>query len=238
MQDIARWVLKAIPKTAILPILSGPNRGFLWVVGASANYGCWIGWYERPFMDRVVSTVRPAMTVFDVGAHTGYYTLALSRLVGAAGRVFAFEASSANVIRLRRHLQLNHVKNVEIIEAAVTDHVGTAYFQDDDFRGALSSFGRPVKTVRLDDYPTPHFVKMDIERAETLALRGSTRILSENITTWFIATHGDCANTDCSEMLRNASNSIEQLTVGELWAQPSCASEVARAPQEPPPRPS
>jgi FkbM family methyltransferase len=219
MQNIARWALKAIPKTAVFPVLSGPNRGFRWVVGAG-QHGCWLGRYERYFVKRVAETVQPGMTVFDVGAHTGYYTLALSRLVGATGRVFAFEACSANVARLRRHLKLNRVNNVEIIEAAVSDRAGTAYFCDDDFRGRISNSGRSVKTVRLDAYPTPDFVKMDIEGAETLALRGSERILSEHVTIWFVATHGDCANTECSDMLRDARNSIEQLTVGELWAQP------------------
>src|SRR5881628_2781406 len=42
-----------------------------------------LGWFQRE--------VRAEETWLDIGAHYGYTAIALSRLVGAAGRVFAFE---------------------------------------------------------------------------------------------------------------------------------------------------
>ena len=35
--------------------------------------------------------IKPGMTVVDVGAHAGLYTMIASKLVGAEGRVVAFE---------------------------------------------------------------------------------------------------------------------------------------------------
>ena len=39
----------------------------------------------------VMRSLRPGQTFVDIGANVGYYTVIASRLVGASGRVFAFE---------------------------------------------------------------------------------------------------------------------------------------------------
>jgi FkbM family methyltransferase len=51
--------------------------------------------------------VRPGMTVLDVGANIGAHTLDLARLVGPAGRVYAFEPSAFAYTKLLRNLSLN-----------------------------------------------------------------------------------------------------------------------------------
>jgi hypothetical protein len=111
---LARWPLKAIPKKMVMPILSGRNRDLWWVSGLFVH-GCWLGWYEQ-CVELVATLIRPGMIAFDVGANVGFYTLLLSRGVGPKGRVIAFE------------LSLNKIDNVEIVEAAVSDREGTAYF--------------------------------------------------------------------------------------------------------------
>lgn len=182
-----RAPLRLIPKTAVVPILSGPNRGLRWVAG-SFNHGCWLGTYERRCAEFIAAQIRPGATVFDVGANVGYYTLLMAR---RAGRVFAFEPNPRNVGYLRQHLALNGITNAEVVEAAVSDKTGLAHFSGDGATGRLSSTGHGVKTVTLDDYPTPDFVKMDIEGAELSGIRGSSRIMRERSTSWFIALHGD-----------------------------------------------
>ena len=44
-------------------------------------------------LDRIVA---PGMTVADIGAQSGFYTLLLSKRVGAKGQVIAFEPLPAN----------------------------------------------------------------------------------------------------------------------------------------------
>src|SRR3972149_4894080 len=70
--------------------------------------------------------VRPAMTVYDVGAPLGFFTLALARLVGPQGRVLAFEPLPANVLLLRENLAMNPAgaANVQVVEAAVAGESG------------------------------------------------------------------------------------------------------------------
>ena len=138
------------------------------------------------------------MTAFDVGAHAGYFTLLLSRSVRSHGRVFAFEPEPTNIEHLRQHVRINGLTNVEIVEAAAADAGGSSRFDKTaaSMMGHLSRDGSAqVQTVRLDDFPTPDIIKMDIEGAETLALLGATRILSERHTQWFIELHGDCVST-------------------------------------------
>jgi FkbM family methyltransferase len=216
---LARWSLEAIPKSSILPILSGPNRGLRWIVGAG-QHSCWLGFYEKSFVDQVAAQIAPGMTVFDVGAHSGYYTLMLSRRVGPRGKVFAFEPNEINLLNLKKHLHLNRVRNVEIVEAAVTDRVGTACFYEEDYNSRLSDQGRLVKTVRLDDFPTPDFVKMDIEGAEQKALLGANRIVRGQATVWFIAIHGDHARIECPNLLSQEHYEITWASPGEFWAKP------------------
>ena len=87
---VMRLPLKIIPGNAVLPILQGPLRGARWVVG-SGTHGCWLGTYELPKVELFAGTIQEGMTVFDIGAHAGYYSLIASRAVGGAGHVVAFE---------------------------------------------------------------------------------------------------------------------------------------------------
>ena len=57
-------------------------------------------------MSRVV---KPGDYCVDVGAHIGYFTLLLSRLVGETGYVLAFEPGTNNLPKLKRNLELNHM---------------------------------------------------------------------------------------------------------------------------------
>jgi FkbM family methyltransferase len=102
---------------------------------------------------------------------------------------------------LRRHL--NGHKNLEVVEAAVSDKSGIAHFSGERATGRLSTTGHEVKTVMLDDYRSPDFIKMDIEGAELSAIQGSRRILEERNASWFIALHGEAARDVPDSMTAN-----------------------------------
>ena len=215
---LARLPLRAIPKSTVVPILSGPSKGLRWTVGAG-QHGCWLGTYESHFSRLIAKLVRPGMLAFDVGAHSGYFTLILSRLVGETGKVISFEPGPRSN-DLRRHIELNNLSNVEVVGAAVSDRSGTAFFNDIDYFGQLSQKGRPVEVVRLDDYPVPDFVKMDIEGAEVSALEGAGQILSAQRTIWLVAFHGVPAKLGVIKLLANSGLAIEWIRYAELLARP------------------
>ena len=149
--------------------------------------------------------VAPGMTVVDLGAHVGLHTLRLSRAVGKTGRVIAVEPSPANAALLRTHLAWNACQNVNVIEAAVGEQVGEIEFgfrpDATDPAGFANSIAYDiggdktrVKVTTIDEICrdfTPSVIKVDIEGAELLAVRGARELLSRSSPILLIAVHPD-----------------------------------------------
>lgn len=206
---LLRLPLQAVPKSAILPIVQGKLQGYKWIAGSS-NHGCWLGSYEYEKQQLIGKTVQPGTVAFDIGAHVGFYTLLFSELVGPKGQVFAFEPHPGNLEYLKRHLSINQVSNVQVVEGAVSDASGRVLFK----QGPNSSMGHvsdsgdfEVEQYSLDalviegNLPVPHYMKIDIEGAEYKALNGARRILQQFHPVIFLATHGAQVHQDCCQFL-------------------------------------
>jgi len=61
---------------------------------------------ERRFLERFL---KPGMTMLDIGAHHGFYTILAAKKVGPTGKVIAFEPSPRERRRLLFHLRLNRL---------------------------------------------------------------------------------------------------------------------------------
>lgn len=150
------------------------------------------GVFEQETAGLFCDLLAPGMVVMDVGANVGQYTLLAAPRVGPAGRVHAFEPTPRVAAKLRASVRLNGFANVAVNEAAVSEAPGQVtlyYVEDDDGENSIlgGKAGCPsvtVPAVTLDDYVAAHglgrvdVVKMDIEGAELLALRGARRLLS------------------------------------------------------------
>ena len=229
---LSRYPLRVLPPTLTVPILRGPLRGNKWVVG-SQRHAFWLGIYEPHMQSLIAREVKAGSVFYDIGANVGFYSLLAAKLVGD-GKVLAFEPWSANLAHLRRHLSLNRARNVEVMELAVSDEVGSAFFQPE----ATGAMGRlleqgsvRVTTTTLDamlhdnSAPPPHYIKMDIEGAEAKALLGGQACFRTHKPVLFLATHGRDIREQCFEILR--SFNYEWQTVGtgsqeraEIFAQP------------------
>lgn len=214
---ILRHLLRFIPPNAALPVLRGPLKGKRWIVGSS-DPGLLLGSQGNAWPIPLEEAVTEGAVVFDVGAHAGFYTLLASVLVGPGGRVFAFEPLQRNLHYLKRHLQLNHIENVTVIEAAVSDRVGMASF-DEGPRGSMghmASHGKlQVKTVSIDDLvgtgeiPSPDYIILDVPGAETVALAGARSTLERCHATIFLATHGPEVQRECRRFLESLGYQIQ-----------------------------
>jgi FkbM family methyltransferase len=128
-------------------------------------------------------------TFVDVGAHWGYFSLLAARRVGDRGRVVAIEADPRIFEILKRSLALNAWTVVVPVHVAASDQSGElvlhGYLEAGDNWGISSVVGaqngssfkvpaRPLDSI-LDDLgvATVDLLKMDIEGAELLALRGA-----------------------------------------------------------------
>lgn len=154
-------------------------------------------------------------TAIDVGANRGIYSYWLHRLVGATGRVLAFEPQPelrTHLAELRDSFGLTRLeiagvglssKRGELTLRRRRSHWGGASFDlHQEERDDLESI--PVEVTTLDDYLASRkldapvrFVKCDVEGHELPALRGSARTLANDRPDVLFECH-DAANPDCS----------------------------------------
>lgn len=149
--------------------------------------------WEPDVTSYLLDTLEPGQTVIDVGAHIGYFTLMMSRLVGGAGKVFAFEPDPCNFALLQTNLRLNRVGNVLAERKAVSNRLGRAklYIAKDntgDHRLYGTSAERAVHevdVVSLDGYSAcadvpVHLVKIDAQGLESRILDGMSALIERN----------------------------------------------------------
>ena len=129
--------------------------------------------------------LEPGMTFVDVGANIGSHTIHGARLVTSSGRVFSFEADPDTFELLRKNLSLNAIKNVKLYNQCVADKDGTVTFNisANSARSSMVRKGASQKTLpanTLDNLlriRTPvDFLKIDVEGAEYLVLRGARQL--------------------------------------------------------------
>lgn len=197
--DKGKWSLwrRFIHRPAYRAFAEGTHRtayGFQMWLEPSENIDrfiyFWGAWEpdEAWLIDRLL---RAGDVFVDVGANEGFHTLVGSLRVGAKGMVIAFEPVPPTIQRLRRNLQLNDRRNVEVIEAACVaapTEIKLSRRTSEKSSGVFSMRHQDGESwtaqgVSMDDALMPvqkpiRLVKMDIEGAEMLALRGFTNHLT------------------------------------------------------------
>jgi FkbM family methyltransferase len=157
------------------------------------------GEFEPAELRLVARFLQRDMVALDIGAHHGLYTLLASGLVGARGKVLAFEPSDRERKALSLHIALNRCKNVEILSPALGKEAADAdlYVVEPSVAGCNSlrppaadvpgsSSPRRVRVVRLDDQLSAlkidhvDFIKLDVEGAELAVLQGARQVLSRH----------------------------------------------------------
>jgi FkbM family methyltransferase len=142
--------------------------------------------FEEAERTAFAALLTPGMIVLDVGANAGYYSLVAARTVA---RVHAVEPSPRNLPILRANVR--HVPNITVHPVAASDRHGqsTWTFAEDGINDSLrdgtpyaATVGHATVTVApLDDViqeASVDVIKMDIQGAEPLALRGMHRLLA------------------------------------------------------------
>jgi FkbM family methyltransferase len=131
-------------------------------------------------------------TFVDVGANFGIYSLLGARIVGANGKVFAFEPIPKLCALLRSNAQHNDLSALTVNEMALGETSGMASLSlhADEGRSSLRPMdGEVVGTIdvriaTLDQEISPDLtvsvVKLDVEGFELAVLKGATRILSRD----------------------------------------------------------
>lgn len=152
------------------------------------------GAYEPEVTAAFCTLLQPGSTVFDVGAHVGYYTLLAAGRIGQLGSVHAFEPVPEIFERLRANVALNGFRNVHLNRLALSTeegflHIYPASGSNSGTSSILRTLGNapvPVKVpsttidayVRRNGLRKLDLVKLDVEGAELFVLRGGEQILA------------------------------------------------------------
>ncbi len=151
------------------------------------------GAYEPEVSSTVRRHLPPGGTFVDVGANMGWFSLLAAGAVGPGGHVLAVEPNPANVELLRSSARDNGFANIEAHCVALADEPGTVALETDGSNGRVIPIDGPppapvrasfvVAALPLDDLveraglDRVDLVKIDVEGAEPLALRGARRAL-------------------------------------------------------------
>lgn len=145
--------------------------------------------YEPSVSSLFCSLIEKGMTVVDVGANLGYYTLLAAKRVGDNGLIIAFEPNPFMFDLLQENIRINGWKNVQAFQLAVSDSEGKRQFNLPKLNVAAASFtiwnendvaeSITVNAVSLDCFlqVDPDIIKIDVEGAELEVLRGMREIL-------------------------------------------------------------
>ncbi|MFN3599555.1 MAG: FkbM family methyltransferase, partial [Aquificaceae bacterium] len=159
---------------------------------------------------------------YDIGANYGFYTLLAQEFI-KEGQIHAFEPLPEVFEILEMNVKPQDFKNTFLNQVAVSDVVGEIEFfscKGDSSRSSMIKrdlFGGShvikVKTITLDEYIKTHkpptIMKIDIEGAEYLALKGGENLLKSHSPLIIMETLGDDI-IDASLRL-NATNFLKDL---------------------------
>jgi FkbM family methyltransferase len=151
---------------------------------------CTGGW--EPLETQVIAAaLKPGDTFVDVGANIGFFSLLAERLVGPKGRVHAVEAMPSTADLLDHNIALNGAGAIIVHRCAAGERGGTVNMVMHDAGNigsnhvvldgdAGDSGNAPIALRRLDDLlagEVIRLIKLDIEGAEAMALRGADTLL-------------------------------------------------------------
>lgn len=170
----------------------------------------WTGEYDHDILRRLRAMLRPGSVVLDVGANVGFYSVALGhrlRQLGG-GAVYAFEPVRANYDRLTQNVALNGLQEVvRTHRLALGDSTGEiemytgwegmeptanavmlssgvpAFIQENwpENRRVETASCRPLDELAVEQgIAGCRLVKLDIEGAEVLFLRGASAFIQRH----------------------------------------------------------
>jgi FkbM family methyltransferase len=184
------------PKNSVALIKVHGHKMYINVLNSGVGKTLFLtGIHEKYVTDLFKQIVKEGMTIVDIGANIGYYTLLVAELVGKNGKVFAFEPDDDNYGLLVKNIETNKCNNVVPVKKAISNKAGTAMLflspdSKDSHRFCDFECGGEwinVEVITLDEFFENYdsqiqidVIKMDIEGGEAAALQGMNDIIRRN----------------------------------------------------------
>lgn len=146
---------------------------------------------DEPEYKILLQFIKPGDWVIDIGANVGHYTKRFSELVGARGRVLAFEPVPTTFSLLSANVDLFAYPNVTLINSAVSDKFDVVGMSIPKFSTGLTNYYRAhlstatdcelfVLTISIDSLCINQriaLIKIDTEGHESIVLSGMHRLI-------------------------------------------------------------
>lgn len=147
--------------------------------------------YESHIVQWLRNFLKPGMNVMDIGAHVGYYLGPICQSINPSGTCLFIEPYPEHYALLQENAQNSGYKDAILINASVSDTIGSATLFPAKDSGRNSLVRNPVtnekpinvQATTIDDLCTKYdlqkidLLQIDIEGAETLALQGAKKCL-------------------------------------------------------------
>lgn len=137
--------------------------------------------------------VSPGDWVLDIGANIGHYTSRLSELVGASGRVIAFEPIPETFELLAANIAKFQLRNVTLVNMAASDGANIVQMSIPKFVTGLNNYymahitdddsGLQIMTLPIDNLAIGHpvsFAKIDAEGHELQVIKGMHTLIKRD----------------------------------------------------------
>lgn len=197
---VRRWAARHAPQTPLLiDDFRGNARFRCFLKEHMGGQIFFRGSYSGDQLTLIEKLLDKDGVFLDVGANQGEFSIAAARIV-QKGKVIAFEPVSEYRERLLTNIQLNDFGNVQVIAAALGEQEGSLpiFDQQENFTDGTRHEGLPtlfasnsrhharevVPVKRLDDVlrelgiSRVDVIKLDIEGAEWIALRGAVNTIT------------------------------------------------------------
>jgi FkbM family methyltransferase len=177
--------------------------------------------YESALIEQILG---PGMTVIDVGANHGMFSLEAAHLIGAHGIIHAFEPTPGTRELFLNNLTANGISTVKVFPSAVGEQPGTARLRIHKEMSGLNTLATidvtwnrqkliadqiiEVTVTTLDAHSQEaglrhiDFLKIDVEGFELGVIRGARKLLSEKRVDLILLEIGDvtCATAGVEPM--------------------------------------
>lgn len=220
-----KHIFKVIFSGITLPVRDGPLKGKKWCVTTSIRYIK--GKYVKRDTDILIKNVSKGETVYDIGAHVGYFSVLCSDIVGRGGQVYSFEPVPMNLLFLRKHIRMNKCDNIKVFNTCISDTIGDGYFDNTQgsATGHLSSKGKLKVSVNtldnllnLGEINPPDFIKINAEGAEQSILSGGIKIIEKYNPKFLITFHSEELKDNCIKILSQYDYKIHITAKDALYA--------------------
>lgn len=193
---VYRWVMNLVHPSGITQISTADFP--LWINASGGGLHQILleqGVYEPETTEIMKEIIKPGMTILDIGANIGYFSMLFGKRVGPTGRIVCFEPAPENVDLLKRNIDLNKLDDRMTVVAScvgdsnnpVTLHLDSTNQGNHSLSQAnvvteKSTINVPCTTIDtyLTAHPLPHIdlLKMDVQGAELQVLHGMTVTLN------------------------------------------------------------